>query len=91
MPDNQTKSEDQIQLQFLRLPSVKQRTSKSRTKIYDEIKRGLFVRPVKMGFIYAWPSHEVEKINWAYLAGKTESEIRVLIEELHRARTAASQ
>jgi len=42
-----------------RLPSVKRRTGLSRTHLYRLIADGLFAKPVKLGFVSAWPEGEV--------------------------------
>jgi prophage regulatory protein len=74
--------------QLLRLPSVKQLIGKSRTTIYRDIQRGLFPRGVFIGGDrVAWPSSEIEALNKARIAGKTDTDIKKLVEELHQART----
>lgn len=76
------------QTQLLRLPSVKQLSGKSRTTLYRDIQRGLFTRGVPIGGArVAWPSNEIEAINKARIAGKSDAEIKKLVEELHKARS----
>jgi prophage regulatory protein len=73
-----------------RRPVVEQLTGKSRTSIYRDIQRGLFSRPVKIGGDrVAWPANEVEAINKARIAGKSDDEIKLLVIELEAARAAA--
>lgn len=73
---------------LLRRPIVQQLTGDSRTTIYRKIKKGLFVRPVEIGGCrVAWPLNEVEAINKALIAGKSEAEIKQLVLDLEAART----
>jgi prophage regulatory protein len=74
---------------LIRRPTVEQATGETRSTIYRKIQKGLFTRPVIIGGgKVAWPQNEVEKINRARIAGKTEDEIKELVAELHQARTA---
>jgi prophage regulatory protein len=83
---NQATSQNLTQL--LRLPSVKQLIGKSRTTIYRDIQRGIFPRGVLIGGDrVAWPANEIETINKARIAGKTDADIKKLVEQLHQART----
>lgn len=55
---------------------------------YVDIKQGLMTAPVRIGSqSVAWPEHEVEAINRARMAGKSDDEIRTLVASLHAART----
>ena len=77
---------------ILKLPSVVERTGKSRSPIYVDIQLGLLPRPVKLGArAVGWPEHEIDQIIAARIAGKSEKDIRALVERLHaeRARAAA--
>jgi prophage regulatory protein len=63
----------------------------SRSTVYQKIKEGLFVRPVKMGSrASAWPSDEVAALQDAYVAGKDEDAIRQLVQTLMAARNRQS-
>ncbi|MGZ8262075.1 MAG: helix-turn-helix transcriptional regulator [Methylotenera sp.] len=74
---------------MLRRPIVEQATGDSRSTIYRKVKTGLFTKPVPIGGDrVAWPANEVSAINQARIAGKTEDEIRQLVEDLHMARMA---
>jgi prophage regulatory protein len=74
---------------LLRRSAIEQLTGYSRTTIYRQIKRGLFVRPVSIGgYRVAWPSNEVDAINKARIAGKSEDQIKEIVEQLHNARNA---
>lgn len=70
-------------LQFDRRPAVSKRTGSSRSKLYADISRGLFVPPIKRGPKTAlWPSHEVDQIIAAEIRGATEDELRELVTKL---------
>lgn len=74
---------------LLRRPIVEQATGESRSTIYRKIKKGLFTRPIAIGGErVAWPSNEVEAINKARIAGKSEDQIKELVAQLHAARGA---
>ena len=70
-----------------RRPIVEQATGKSRATIYRDIQRGLFTKPVEIGGSrVAWPANEVEALNKARIAGKSDTEIKALVIELEAAR-----
>lgn len=70
-----------------RLPSVLAERGVRKTQHYEDIKRGLFTRPVKLGpRASAWPLHEVAALNAARIAGKSDEEIKKLVAELEAAR-----
>jgi prophage regulatory protein len=73
---------------ILRMPDVKAETGhRSHASIYTAIKAGLFTKPVQIGQrSVGWPSTEVHAINQARIAGRKDSEIRALVDELHAAR-----
>ena len=72
---------------LLRLPAVMERTGLARPTVYLRAKQGLFPRPVKLGsHLSAWPESEIVAVNAAYIAGKTEDEIRELVARLERER-----
>ena len=74
---------------ILRLPAVLDKRGRSRSAHYLDIQEGLFTRPVSIGSrAVGWPEHEVEAINAARIAGKTDSEIRALVSKLEAARKA---
>lgn len=80
-----------MSIRLLRLPEVMSRTGKSKSQTYDEIKRGLFPAPVaNSARCSAWPDSEVDSINAARIAGKTEDEIRALVRKLVAARKTAA-
>lgn len=72
-------------MSILRMSSVKEETGhKSHASIYNAIRDGLFTKPVPIGQrSVGWPSEEVKAINSARIAGKTEAEIKELVQRLH--------
>lgn len=75
---------------LLRLPTVKARCGYSRSTLYLRIAQGLWPHPVSLGArAVAWPSDEVDAINAARIAGKSEDEIRALVKRLEAARGEA--
>ena len=78
-------------IEFQRLRAVIAVRGYQRSAHYEQIRRGLFTRPVRLGGrAVAWPSHEVQAINAARLAGKKDDEIRELVAQLEAARKAAA-
>ena len=74
---------------ILRMPAVKAETGhRSHASIYNAIKAGTFTQPVAIGQrSVGWPLDEVQAINAARIAGKSEAEIRELVKRLHAKRT----
>ena len=75
-------------MSILRMPAVKAETGhKSHASIYTAIKAGLFTKPVPIGQrSVGWPDYEVKAINTARIAGKSDSEIKDLVNRLHAKR-----
>ncbi len=75
-------------MSILRMPAVKAETGhRSHASIYNAIRAGTFTRPVRIGErSVGWPSYEVQAINEARIAGKSEAEIRELVKSLHAKR-----
>jgi len=72
---------------ILRLPEVKLRSGLSRSTIYAYISQGLWPKPVSLGVrAVGWPENEIAAINAARIAGKSNDEIRKLINNLETAR-----
>jgi prophage regulatory protein len=67
------------------------RRNQSKAGIYNNIKDGLLPHPVKLGRSSAWPESEIEAINAAIIAGKSDDEIRQLVRELEAARMANTE
>lgn len=74
---------------ILRLPEVKRAMGhRADASIYNAIRAGLFTNGVAIGQrAKGWPDYEVDAINAARVAGKSESEIRELVKTLHAKRT----
>jgi prophage regulatory protein len=76
---------------ILRLPVVLRERGRSRSAHDLDIQQGLFTRPVPIGArAVGWPAGEVAAINAARIAGKSEHEIRTLVEKLESDRKTAS-
>ena len=75
-------------MSILRMPAVKAETGhRSHASIYTAIKRGLFTTGVPIGErSVGWPDYEVKAINSARIAGKSEADIRDLVNRLHAKR-----
>jgi len=72
---------------LLRRHVVEQATGKSRTTLYRDIKKGLMTKPVAIGgHRVAWPSSEINAINQARIAGRSEPELMALVVELEMTR-----
>lgn len=78
-------------MSILRMQSVKAETGhSSHASIYSAIHAGLFTMPVQIGQrSVGWPDHEVAAINRARIAGKSDADIRALVNQLHLARCAS--
>lgn len=63
---------------------------RSNTTIYSLIREGLFSRPVLIQKrSVGWPDNEVETICAARVAGKSDDELRELVQQLHSKRINA--
>jgi prophage regulatory protein len=72
---------------ILRLPAIKASTGLSRSTIYLRIADGVFPKPISLGArAVGWPAYEIEALNAARIASKSESEIRDLVVKLQAAR-----
>jgi prophage regulatory protein len=80
----------QTALTILRRKQVQIRTGLSRSTIYLRISQGLWTKPISLGArAVGWPEHEIEAINAARIAGKSDEEIRELVFKLLAARKTA--
>ncbi|WP_448172286.1 helix-turn-helix transcriptional regulator [Rhizobacter fulvus] len=76
-------------LDILRPPAVTGASGQSRSTLYANVAQRLWTRPVKLGpRAVGWPAGEVEALNAARIAGKTDAEIRSLVCSLEDARKA---
>lgn len=72
---------------LVRLPAVIALTGMGRSTVYDAMQRGLFPQPIKLGAkLAAWPRAEIDRINGARIAGKSDAEVKALVAELIAAR-----
>ena len=74
---------------ILRLPEVRRVLGhRADASVYNAIRVGLFTNGVAIGQrAKGWPDYEVDAINAARVAGKSESEIRELVKILHAKRS----
>ena len=74
---------------ILRIPQVTARTGhRSHTSIYEAIRAGLFTTGVAIGQrARGWPEDEVDAINAARVAGRSDEQIRELVKRLHAKRS----
>lgn len=76
-----------MSLYILRLPAVQTVLGCSRSAFYQRIKEGLITKQVRLGpRSVGWPSHEIDALVTALIAGKTDDEIRQLVTELEAKR-----
>jgi prophage regulatory protein len=75
---------------ILRLPEVKRVLGhRADASVYNAIRAGLFTAGVAIGQrARGWPDYEIDAINAARVAGKSDDEIRELVKALHAKRTA---
>lgn len=75
---------------ILRLPAIKMSTGLSRSTVYLRITQGLLTRPVSLGGrAVGWPATEIETLNAARIAGKSDMEVRLLVRQLEASRKLA--
>jgi prophage regulatory protein len=74
---------------ILRRKQVQAQSGYSRSTIYLRISQGLFPRPVSLGArAVGWPANEVDAINAARIAGRTDEAIRALVARLEAERAS---
>jgi prophage regulatory protein len=72
---------------ILRLPEVLRERGRSRSSHYADVQDKLFTLPVRIGArAVGWPESDLVALNKARVAGKTNDEIRALVEKLEAAR-----
>jgi len=65
---------------LLRLPVVLHVTGLGRTTLYERIRDGVFVPPIKLSVrASAWPANEVQACNEALIKGCSTSELKDLV------------
>lgn len=76
-----------MQPEIIRLPEVSRATGLARSTVYLRIDQGLLPRPVSLGGkAVGWPVSEIFQINAARIAGKSNEEIKNLVDELENQR-----
>ena len=77
---------------IFRLPEVKRILGhRADASVYNAIRAGLFTTGVAIGQrARGWPDYEIDAINAARVAGKSDDEIRELVKWLHAKRTELS-
>lgn len=75
-------------MSILRKPEVKAETGwRSDASVSSAVRAGLLTKPVQLGpRSVGWPDYEVKAINAARIAGKSDSEIKALVNRLHAKR-----
>ncbi|RYE02309.1 MAG: AlpA family phage regulatory protein [Sphingobacteriales bacterium] len=72
---------------ILRLPKTLEKSGYSRSGLYQRIAEGLWTKPVPIGLrAVGWPDFEVSALNAACIAGKSQAEIKALVNQLHNKR-----
>lgn len=75
-------------LRMQRRRQIESDTGMRRSTLYDHIRRGIFVPPIRLGAnSVAWLEHETQAILAARVAGKSDDDIRALVKELVATRT----
>lgn len=78
---------------ILRLPEVKRVLGhRADASVYNAIRDGLFTTGVAIGQrAKGWPDYEAQRSHRARVAGKSEAQIRELVERLHAQRVEVAQ
>lgn len=74
---------------LLNLREVLQIMGIGKTKLYEEVHRGIFPAPVKLGICSRWVASEVEAVVKARIKGASEADLVVLVHELEKKRRSA--
>ncbi len=70
-------------IDLLRIETVASRRGRGRSQLYLDIREGLMTPSLRLSRkLSAWPSHEVDALNRAEIAGATPEEIRALVCQL---------
>ena len=81
-----------MQKTILRRPAVVKQTGLSRSTLYNRQSEGLWPKPVNLGArAVGWPSFEVETLNAARIAGRSNDEVRALVKNLEAARQSSDE
>jgi len=78
-------------IRMVRKPEAARALGRGVSTLHIDINKGLLTKPVFIGTqAKAWPDFEITAINRARIAGKSDDEIRALVDELHAARKVAA-
>jgi len=76
---------------FYRLPRVQEELGLKHTAIFDRVAKKLLTKSVPLGGrATGWPSHELDAIKKAMLAGATEAQLRELVISLEAKRKSGA-
>lgn len=79
-------------MRLLRITDACGTTGDRRATFYAKQKAGLLPMPVSIGGrSVAWPEQELQAVNRARVAGKSDDEIRALVRQLEADRTRAAE
>ena len=74
---------------ILRLRAVLDARGVAKSQHYQDVQSGLFTPPVKLGMkAVGWPQSECAALNAARISGKSNDQIRALVQQLIAARAA---
>lgn len=76
-------------MNFINLREIRTRLPRSRSTLYDEIARGVFPKPIKIGRGSYWDDAEIDRLLSAYSSGATQDELRTLCTEILQDRLAS--
>jgi prophage regulatory protein len=81
-----------MNINFWRLQDVEaSQGGLKKSAVYARVSTGLLPRPVSLGGnAVAWLAHEIQAVNAARVAGKSDDEVRTLVARLHEQRTATA-
>lgn len=76
---------------LLRIEAARNLTGDTRSTFYAKVADDLMPRPIKIGpRAAAVPASEIAAINTARIAGKSDADIRALVQRLHAERQSAA-
>lgn len=80
-----------LRVQIVRLPQVLQRRGRGRSAHYEDISKGLFTRPVRIGArAVGWPDYEIDALIAAQVASTPPPGLRRLVQQLEERRKSAA-
>ena len=80
-----------LRVQIVRLPQVLQRRGRGRSAHYEDISKGLFTRPVRIGArAVGWPDYEIDALIAAQVASSPPGTLRQLVQQLEERRKSVA-